>query len=103
MRVKRVCEIVDYRRRYKIYKKESILSTFRVITLNSKIPSIFRIFSRYMLFQFSSRHKFPNNFRNRCLVTGRARSTLPYFKVSRIEFRRLAKQNYLIGVTKSSW
>lgn len=103
MRVKRTCEIVDYKRRYNVYKNETAFATLRVISLNSQIPSVFRIFSRYKLFQLSLRYKFPNNFRNRCLVTGRARSTLPYFKVSRIEFRRLAKQNHLIGVHKSSW
>jgi small subunit ribosomal protein S8 len=36
-------------------------------------------------------------------MTGRVRAVLPYFKLSRIEFRQLAKQNYFMGVKKSSW
>jgi ribosomal protein S14 len=103
MRNKKIVEITDFRYRYKVYKLEKSFCALRAIALNSKIQSEFRIFAKYMLYYLSSKNKFPNNFKNRCLLTGRARSILPFFKLSRIEFRRLAKQNYLIGVHKSSW
>jgi small subunit ribosomal protein S14 len=41
--------------------------------------------------------------RNRCLLTGRPRGVLSYFKVSRIKFRELAHRGELPGVVKSSW
>ena len=41
--------------------------------------------------------------RNRCTITGRPRSVLRQFRVSRIVFRELAWKGLLAGVTKSSW
>lgn len=41
--------------------------------------------------------------RNRCSITGRARGFMGKFGVSRIEFRELALDGKLPGVTKSSW
>lgn len=41
--------------------------------------------------------------RNRCLLTGRSRAYLRRFRLSRLEFRRLALQGMISGVTKSSW
>ena len=40
---------------------------------------------------------------NRCIQTGRSKSVLRLFKLSRIRFRDLASQGLLVGVTKSSW
>lgn len=40
---------------------------------------------------------------NRCVLTGRPRSVLRHFRVSRIVFRELASKGLLAGVTKSSW
>ena len=41
--------------------------------------------------------------RNRCLITGRPRGVLSYFKISRIKFREMAHNGELPGVVKSSW
>jgi len=41
--------------------------------------------------------------RNRCSITGRARSYKRNFGVSRITFRELALKGEIPGVTKSSW
>ena len=51
---------------------------------------------------------FPKNtsrvrIKNRCILTGRGRSVSRWCRLSRIEFRRLAAQGNLMGVTKSSW
>ncbi|MCH5284746.1 MAG: 30S ribosomal protein S14 [Akkermansiaceae bacterium] len=40
---------------------------------------------------------------NRCLVTGRRHGFLRRFNLSRIQFRELASQGLIPGVTKSSW
>ena len=42
-------------------------------------------------------------FRNRCLITGRARSVYRKFNLSRIKIRELAMDGFLPGVTKASW
>lgn len=103
MRSGRIYEVKDYKIRYSNFINEDKFITYRAIIQNSFIRSEFRIIARYFLYRLSIKAKFPNNFQNRCLLTGRARAILPYFKVSRIEFRRLAKQNKFIGVKKSSW
>lgn len=41
--------------------------------------------------------------KNRCQLTGRSRSYLRKFGVSRIAFRKFALQGQIPGVTKSSW
>jgi len=41
--------------------------------------------------------------RNRCELTGRPRGYYRDFKLCRIQFRELAHQGLIPGVTKSSW
>lgn len=45
----------------------------------------------------------PTRVVNRCQMTGRRRSYLRRFKLSRITFRELASSGLIPGVTKSSW
>jgi small subunit ribosomal protein S14 len=41
--------------------------------------------------------------KNRCFITGRARSFSRFFHLSRIQLRDLARNNKLSGITKASW
>lgn len=41
--------------------------------------------------------------KNRCILTGRARSVYRFFKISRIQLRQLASGGFLPGVSKYSW
>jgi small subunit ribosomal protein S14 len=57
---------------------------------------------------FCALSKLPKNsskvrYRNRCVITGRARGFYRKFKLSRIMLRMLASFGRLPGVTKSSW
>lgn len=45
----------------------------------------------------------PVRLRNRCLLTGRSRGFIRYFKLSRLSFREMALNGLIPGVTKSSW
>lgn len=50
----------------------------------------------------------PNNssltrIKNRCILTGRSRSVYRFFKLSRLQLRRLASKGRLPGVAKYSW
>jgi small subunit ribosomal protein S14 len=49
------------------------------------------------------RNSSPTRLHNRCNVTGRPRSYLRKFGVSRIAFRELALDGKIPGVTKASW
>ena len=44
-----------------------------------------------------------NRLRNRCKITGRPRAYIRFFGISRIEFRNLALNGKIPGVTKASW
>jgi small subunit ribosomal protein S14 len=45
----------------------------------------------------------PTRLTNRCDATGRRRGYIRRFKVSRIQFREMASNGLIPGVTKSSW
>ena len=49
------------------------------------------------------RNASPSRITNRCQTSGRRRSFIRRFKLSRIAFRELATQGMIPGVTKSSW
>lgn len=57
---------------------------------------------------FEGLQKLPKNsspvrIKNRCSVTGRSRSYMRQFGLSRIQFREMARRGELPGVTKASW
>ncbi|MCC5875192.1 MAG: 30S ribosomal protein S14 [Candidatus Sumerlaeia bacterium] len=57
---------------------------------------------------FVALQKLPRNsskirLRSRCVLTGRGRGVLTRFGLCRNEFRRLAHEGQIVGVTKSSW
>lgn len=41
--------------------------------------------------------------KNYCTLTGRSRSYIRFFRVSRLKLRELALKGYLYGISKSSW
>ncbi len=58
--------------------------------------------------EWSLLDKLPKNsskvrLRNRCALTGRGRGHVRMFGVSRIQFKKLATEGKIPGVTKSSW
>lgn len=57
---------------------------------------------------FEGLHKLPRNssstrWKNRCVETGRPRSYMRTFGLSRISFREHASKGEIPGVTKASW
>ena len=49
------------------------------------------------------RNSAPTRVTNRCELSGRRRAFMRKFGVSRIQFRELASEGKIPGVTKSSW
>lgn len=49
------------------------------------------------------RNASPSRWKNRCIQTGRPRSFMRRFGLSRIEFRERASKGEIPGVTKASW
>ena len=49
------------------------------------------------------RNASPVRLHNRCKLTGRPRSYMPKFGISRVTFREMASAGKIPGVTKASW
>ena len=49
------------------------------------------------------KHADPIRQHNRCKITGRPRGYIRQFGISRIQFREMASQGLIPGVTKASW
>jgi len=58
---------------------------------------------RYDELQKLPRNASPVRLRNRCSITGRPRGYMRDFGLSRNQFRKLASEGKIPGVTKSSW
>ena len=41
--------------------------------------------------------------KNRCIETNRSRSVINFYKLSRLEFRRLVSRGSFLGMRKASW
>jgi len=54
-------------------------------------------------FQKLPRNSAANRVKNRCTLTGRARSVYRLFKLSRLDFRKKALQGLIPGLRKASW
>ena len=65
-------------------------------------PSEDRFAARLKLAELP-RNSAPNRVRNRCEMTGRARSYYRKVKLSRSALRKLASQGLIPGMVKSSW
>ena len=57
----------------------------------------------YVALQNLPRNSSPTRLHNRCALTGRPRSFMRKFGISRIAFRDLALQGKIPGVKKASW
>lgn len=93
----------DRLNRYKFYKFESQIRVKKFIINSTFFISEVRVKARYELFRLYDKFSVGYNYTNRCIITGHSRVPFRKFKVSRMEFRRLAKIGVLKGLTKSSW
>jgi small subunit ribosomal protein S14 len=57
----------------------------------------------YAALQALPRNANPTRLHNRCVLTGRPRSYMRKFGLSRIAFRDLALEGKIPGITKASW
>ena len=72
------------------------------IAKNKSVATEERFAARIKLAEMP-RNSNPTRIRNRCEMTGRARSFYRKMKLSRIKLRDLASQGLIPGMVKSSW
>ncbi|KAF7089074.1 hypothetical protein CFC21_092118 [Triticum aestivum] len=68
----------------------------------TRFPSDMRDKHRYKLSKLPRKSSMAR-VRNRGIFTGRPRSVVEFFRISRIVFRGLASRGSLMGIKKSSW
>ncbi len=92
----------DQKRRKEFSKNEYKRVQYKSIIKNFHIPGETK--DQYV----SKLNKIARNsskvrIKNRCILTGRGKAVYRFCRLSRIRFRELAAQGYILGVSKSSW
>ena len=92
----------DKKRRDLFNKYEKIKRLYKFMQQNIKLTQNQRIhYSRALTFFPKDSSK--SRMKNRCIITGRARSVYRDFQLTRMQLRELASFGFLMGVKKSSW
>lgn len=92
----------DKKRRKKVWTQKEKRNQLKSVIYNMNVPKEIRFVAALELAALQ-RNGSKVRTRNRCLVTGRARSVSRFFKLSRVTLREFAAFGSLPGVKKSSW
>nr|YP_010401924.1 ribosomal protein S14 [Sargassum phyllocystum]YP_010401998.1 ribosomal protein S14 [Sargassum mcclurei]YP_010402035.1 ribosomal protein S14 [Sargassum henslowianum]AMJ17060.1 ribosomal protein S14 [Sargassum ilicifolium]UQV81099.1 ribosomal protein S14 [Sargassum phyllocystum]UQV81173.1 ribosomal protein S14 [Sargassum mcclurei]UQV81210.1 ribosomal protein S14 [Sargassum henslowianum] len=92
----------DSKRRNLFFLHESRRKTLNVVAANQNLSIFLRWWAQL------EKSKLPRQssicrVKNRCVETHRSRSVINVYKLSRLEFRRLASRGFFLGMRKSSW
>lgn len=88
--------------RYLFQQQEKQRLIFKAITQNVTLGNQLRWKTQKKFLQ-SPNNSSVTRIKNRCIITGRARSVYRLFKLSRIQLRKLAASGFLPGLSKYSW
>jgi small subunit ribosomal protein S14 len=94
--------IKDNRRRLNSKRFELRNKINNFLSINSFLPFQKRNFFNFKLNKISSYNSFVS-IKNRCVVTGSAKSCYSFFKLSRIQLKNKALNGFIFGLRKSSW
>jgi ribosomal protein S14 len=92
----------DYKRRLLMATNELKRLQYKAISQDRNLTPKVRLHAALCLNKLN-RNSTLTRIKNRCVITGRARSVYSKYKMSRIIFRELASKGDLTGVIKSSW
>lgn len=92
----------DRARRLSVFRAEHQRLLYRAILRDRALPHSLR-YVFILKLNALPRNSTAIRVRNRCVLTGRSRGNLRYFKCSRISLRELISNGQVPGLTKSSW
>jgi len=75
----------------------------RIVALYAERRKALKEAGDYVGLQKLPRNASPVRLHNRCKITGRPKGYMRFFGVSRINFREMANNGLIPGVTKASW
>lgn len=96
----------------RIHKDNKIRETYKRFELNKKYYKYIFInqlletklrFNSFKQLIHITHNASLSKIKNRCIMSGKSKSILRLFKLSRIKFRQLASNGNIIGITKSTW
>lgn len=93
---------LDYNRRQSFLKYEIRRRALKSILMNQNLDNSIRWWAQIEKSKFSGRSCL-SKIHNNCIETGRSRSVISFYKLSRIRLRKLASSGSLNGLSKSSW
>lgn len=88
------------RRIFEKYEKQRLC--LKALSKDNRLPLSLRLLYKLKL-QMFKKNSSKTRIKNRCVFTGRARSTIRFFRMSRLQVRDLYVKGLLYGVRKSSW
>nr|YP_009049415.1 ribosomal protein S14 [Sargassum horneri]AIE46211.1 ribosomal protein S14 [Sargassum horneri]AWW89673.1 ribosomal protein S14 [Sargassum horneri]AWW89710.1 ribosomal protein S14 [Sargassum horneri]AWW89747.1 ribosomal protein S14 [Sargassum horneri]AWW89784.1 ribosomal protein S14 [Sargassum horneri] len=92
----------DYKRRNLFFLHESKRKALNVVASNQNLNIYLRWWAQLEKSKLP-RQSSLSRVKNRCVETHRSRSVINVYKLSRLEFRRLASRGSFLGMRKSSW
>lgn len=96
------CIVRDKFIRKEFFKKEPLRIALNFLSLDVRLSISFRYSAGILLRNLNSNSNITKA-NNRCVQTGRRKSLLRNFRLSRISFRNKALFGQVLGVVKKSW
>lgn len=93
---------LDYRRRQSFALFEAKRKSLQAIAVNQNLDVSLRWWAQLEKSKLPRRSSL-SRVHNYCVDTGRSRSVISFYKISRLQFRRLASRGCLPGLKKSCW
>ena len=93
---------LDYKTRQSFALFETKRKSLQAIATNQNLDVSLRWWAQLEKSKLPRRSSL-SRFHNYCIETGRSRSVISFYKLSRLQFRRLASKGSLPGLRKSSW
>ena len=93
---------LDYKRRHSFISYESKRKALQAVATNQNLDVSLRWWAQLEKSKLP-RQSSLSRVNNYCIDTSRSRSVIKFYKISRLQFRRLASKGVLPGIRKSCW
>ena len=97
---KKIKKNIKQRYLFKTFEKNRLV--LKILSKNLNIQKILRWKLQQKWF-FFHQNASTTRIKNLCILTGRSKSVYRLFKLSRLQFRKLASNGFLPGISKYSW
>jgi small subunit ribosomal protein S14 len=97
---KKIKKNINQRLLFKNLEKKRLI--IKIISNNFNLKKIIRWKIEQKWFNFNKNSSL-TRIKNICILTGRSKSIYKFFKISRLQLRKLAAMGFLPGISKYNW